>query len=342
MHLICCSTNLCVNIVMSQILNDTKTSFILLTDLDSILLLFNELKLPNVEIFHIKKTADINFIQIIKEKNRIRKYLRSKEIDYCYFYHQAFGGIYNWTITYLSHRKHKILFNRVTPPIELPRARSVNAIKQTIIYKVIYNTEITCLNRGNHIILPQLSKAFFQKNKIEFIDITPQHEKNERYICQKFLPNINRLKNKIVLLTGSVVESLQVDQNEYKEKINLLINEIGKEQIISKRHPRFNDLIGIEKELFQLPYFIPMDLFKNSFSIYIGYNSTLLAEAANNGALSISLINYMNPIDCNRRNNWFKYFENILKEGKQIHYPQTLSEIILLLNPHKQHYAKNQ
>lgn len=83
-----------------------------------------------------------------------------------------------------------------------------------------------------------------------------------------------------MLVSGSVVADNLVSKEDYENIINEIIDFVGTENATIKMHPRFDDMIGKEQELNEMPKYIPGNVIIDAFDIYIGYYSTLLVEAA--------------------------------------------------------------
>lgn len=191
----------------------------------------------------------------------------------------------------------------------------------------MFQTDIDPIFDGA-IYVPSLSKKFFDKNKIHNIECNSDLTIIAKYISNKFIID----KDKILLLTGSVVASHLIDEEIYTQYINNIISAIGDKKIISKCHPRFNDLFGKECDLQQIPSFIPGNLIINNFEYFIGYNSTLLVEAAVSGKKAISLIDLIPPINSQTSQYMHTFLSNRLKGKGLIYYPKNIEELLSYIN----------
>jgi len=75
-------------------------------------------------------------------------------------------------------------------------------------------------------------------------------------------------------------------------------------------------------------------MFYSQNLIYIGYTSTALTEAANNGLIAISLLYVLTPVSVERKN----YYKNYLKKNLQsgiIYFPKNIESIISILNENR-------
>lgn len=325
MELLLCNTNLAVTTVVCQLVKQPDKNFMVFTDVKNIYTFLSLIAPSNMELHFIESNYGLlSLWGLLKKREEIKTLVSKKEINNVYCYHQAFGGFYNWIISYCHKRGCKITYYRLLDNLVLPQAKGLGAFKLKMIYRLIYSTDIVVLERGNSLILPKLSTAFYQKNEINEERYLVDEEVLEK-ISQIVLSNLGLTINKhaILLLTGSVIDTGQVTIQEYSQKIKDLIQHVGSNHIVAKCHPRFNDETEDEKKLAHIPSYIPMEFLLGHFRVYIGYNSTILKIAADKGLTAISLVSYMVPVDEERRDNWYIYF------GKSnIIYPRSVFEIL--------------
>lgn len=325
MELLLCNTNLAVTTVVCQLFKQPDRRFVVFTDVKSIYTFLSLVALPNMELHFMESNYGLLSIQkMLNMRKKIKTLVEKKEITKVYCYHQAFGGFYNWIISFCHKQGCRVMYYRLLDNLVLPTAKDLNAMKLRIAYKLLYSTDIIVLDRGNSCILPKLSPRFYRKNDI----------KEDRYIVdEKIIEKVSQIvldklgialnDNAVLLLTGSVLDTGQVTKAEYSQKIKELIDAIGASHIVAKCHPRFNDETEDEKRLVHIPSYIPMEFLLSYFKVYIGYNSTILKMAAYKGNTAISLVSYMVPVNIERRDNWYIYF------GKSnIVYPKNITEIL--------------
>lgn len=325
MELILCNTNLAVTTVVCQLAKEQKKKFVVFTDVRSIYDFLFLLSPTNMELHFVESVFSYSgYWRIIKSKRRVKDLIVAKHINKVYCYHQAFGGFYNWIIHYCARQNCEVIYYRILDNLVLPTAKNnLDTLKMKWIYKLLFSTDVKILDRSNHTYIPKLTNTFYQKN----------HIAEKRYSIDEIVINetaqtvINKLgidtrMASVVLLTGSVMDTGQVKRVEYSEKISQLIAQIGGNRIVAKCHPRFTDETKEEKELLHLPSFIPMDFLLDRFDVFIGYNSTVLREAASKGKVAISLIECLTPVNVERRNHWYSYFE-----GSSIIFPKDITEI---------------
>ncbi|WP_302561859.1 hypothetical protein [Phocaeicola coprocola] len=325
MKLILFNTNLAIKTVLSQIA--TKENYIIFTDLENIEKFFNYIHFNNIHIFKIKSKYGWKDLRaLLQAKLWIKSFFKQNHIEQITYYHQAYGDFYNWIITYAHHLNIEIKYYRVLKNINYPKLHSLLGYSTWLKYKLLFNTDVIIQNRGNQTIFPKLSQSFLTRNNIEEYtfkeDIQAIKETSEKLRKQL---SLNITPNSIILLTGSIIATNQVEINEYTNKTRNLIKKLGKENIICKCHPRFQDEIKDEKELQHIPNFIPMELLLDFFPTYIGYNSTILISAAQINKTAISLIDYYTPISIERKNKWYNYFSNA-----NIKYIKDIQELSLL------------
>lgn len=302
-----------------MILSNKDKTFLVLVDQYCFVKLFNFLNLPNV-ILIVTKNPSIKELNITKKKllEQIGKYNISK----IYFFHNEFGDISNWLIHKLSH-KVKIYHGEIYKSLPYPTKYNLKGLKLKIRYQLLYQTNIDPKYNGSRFI-PSLSHLFFKANNINNIKCDNNLELISKYINDK----LNIQQNKILLLTGSVVSSQQVDALTYEKYMDKIITAIGEKNILSKCHPRFNDLFGKECELQQVPSYIPANLILNNFECFIGYNSTLLVEAAAAGKKAISLIDIIPPLNSHIPQSWHSFFMNRLNNNTTIFFPRNIQELL--------------
>ena len=172
---------------------------------------------------------------------------------------------------------------------------------------------------------PSLPTSFFKLVNAQIISI-----KVNQYLVTKelnsFISSL-QIKAKYILLTGTVVKCGYVNAERYTKGINEVINLLGINNIASKCHPRFANFYGKEFQLKQIPHYLPGNLIINQFDVFIGYESTLLVEAAIAGKIVISLLDYFMPTNEEAQKNWHSFLDNRLNKSGVIYYPKNISEL---------------
>lgn len=325
MTLLICNSNLFVPVVLTKVLTESTSKFLILVDQECLEELFLFLNIPNVFLIRTTNPSPKKPFKAWKIKRKLLKDINNYQIDNLIFFHNEFGDIVNWLIQKLSSRI-VIYHGHVYDSLPYPKApNNLDKLKLNIKYFFLYNTPMDILYNGNRLI-PSLPKCFFIKNNIHIIQCPVNYEIISNLVSKKLqiMPSDNK---NVILLTGSVVATEQVNEHIYIRYINDIINEIGPNNILSKCHPRFNDILGNENDLQQIPSFIPANIILNNFQYFIGYNSTLLVEAAINGKIAISLIDLIPPINKKTPQYWHIFFQNRLQEKGYIYYPKNLQEL---------------
>lgn len=330
MTLLICNSNLFVPHILTKVLNEPSSEFIVLVDQECLEKLFNFLNLSNIHLIRTINPSPKTPLKAKRIKQKLLDDLGCYHINDLIFFHNEFGDITNWLIQKLSPRitvYHAHIYDNLPYP---KASNSLNKLKLKIKYLFLYNTSMDILYNGSRLI-PSLPKSFFIKNKIQTIQYTADYNIISNFINNKLqIEPSNNKKN--ILLTGSVVATNQVNEEIYTKYIDNIINYIGTNNILSKCHPRFNDLFGEEKNLQQIPSFIPANIILNNFQCFIGFNSTLLVEAAINGKIAISLIDFIPSSNEMISKNWHIFFNNRLQGKGIIYYPKNLEELSVILH----------
>ena len=176
---------------------------------------------------------------------------------------------------------------------------------------------------------PSLPCSFFKKIQAETISMPVNNALNKQAVYQIF--NDYEIKGNYVLLTGTAVQDHWYAEEVYTTFINQIIDMLGRDKVLSKCHPRYKELYGKEKELTQIPSFIPGNILIDNFDFFIGIESTLLVEAAKAGKIAISIIDWLRPNE-----QLYKvqhdFFDNRLQGQGIIYYPKTMADLKEILN----------
>lgn len=312
MTILICNTNLAVRTVACQVMDRPEVQYIILTDLDNVVQFFSLLNFPNATITKYQSGCSLlSIYKILSIRKPLKKLIDDNSINGVYYYHQGFGGMFNWFITYAHRKNIPITYYRVLGPYSVPLAkRSLKMLFFKYYNKFVYNADVNMHDGGGGHFTPILSDYFKTSNCIEEKKYEVLSETLAK-IIDKILVNLNIRHNpKVVLLTGSVIATGQVRIEEYTAKIRLIIDSIGPENIIAKCHPRFSDEVSVEKSLPHIPSFVPMEFLLDMFPIYIGYGSTILSMACEKGKTAISCVDLMKSIDSTNPQRIHSYFAN--------------------------------
>ena len=141
----------------------------------------------------------------------------------------------------------------------------------------------------------------------------------------------NMTNKKILFCVGGIIEDNLINQDEYIEKNNGLIEALckyfRKDEISLKLHPRFTSLYSKEKTLDFIQNHVPGNLIIDHFDIVIGYSSAILFEAANMGKMVLSTLKYFTPLNEQTQNQYIDYLQSNLIGENKIHYFSKLKEL---------------
>lgn len=323
MDVIFCLSNLFVPHTLTLVKGSDR-KVLVYTDQEGMYKFFTGLGLKNVEIFYrkdLKIRRDLSSaIRIVTKRNEILKWLLEKNPQRIYFFHNTFGDLENWLIKKLSKKSqlvHIPVFNELPFQVNYNVRSILGILKNYFVHGIL--TEPLWEGKDFRYKLPE---SFFIKYHIEKIEL----EIDDVFINEVITKKFNLINKKIVLLTGSVVETGQVEESEYVKKINNLINFVGKEKIIAKPHPRFPNRYGLEKELDLIPYYIPANVLYSIFSTFIGYSTTTLSEAAERGLVATSTLDYFDSTN-EEKTKHYKEYINVNKKSGEIHYFTDLGSI---------------
>lgn len=328
MTLVFCLSSLFIPHTLTLI-QGSKNKVVVYSHEEGVCMFFNALNLDNVEVFY---RADLKIRQDIYSLKRIREQreeflsrLIRFNIAEIYFFHSTFGSIENWLIKNFRKRaqlNHIAVFN------DLPFRRRYNLSSIIGVLKgfLIHGILTEPLWNGDEYIY-KLPDSFFVKNKVKKLQLTLSDD----FIQNVVLKNFYFGKRKILFLTGSVVENRQVEESEYIEKVDALIDLIGKENIIAKPHPRYRSQYGREKELDVIPHYVPANVLFYFFDFIVGYSSASLSEGCSFGKKVISTLEFMKPIS---KEGAFFIREYMVKNSKHdcICFPHSIQEFKSILS----------
>lgn len=320
-----CNSNMFVPIVLSDVLRHKKESFLIMSDIQNIVQFFNILNLPNVIIFEF---GGYGYKTIKQEKNRLKKLLFDGGISHITFYHAEFGDLANWFLIKAHETGIRINYCKLFDSIPMPRARWYQGIKLRLSQFFYFHYLPEIVDDGTRY-FPSLPKSFF--TRVGSIDVRIEVDKN--LISDNLRTVLDKLHITcdILLLSGSTVHDNLVSEHDYVRVVDKFVQIIGKDKVAVKQHPRYEDLHGFEKELVEIPSYIPGNLLTGSFSIFVGYSSTLLVEAAHEGKIAISLLKMMKPKNENIPCNFIKYIENRLNGKGVVYYPESMEQLLQII-----------
>lgn len=321
MKLFLWNTNLATRSVISQILS-SYDSCIILTDQKSIKDMADLIELPHTIVIYLESVY--NIITVFRAKSIVKNLFRNNHIDHIYMYHQGYGDFYNWIIRYAHCQDIPITYKRVLSKVKGEPCYCLRSIFLRLKFWCLYRVNYDVIKRyDSYGFQFLLSKHFFKKNKIveeqAFINSDSLDIIGEKIFGKL---NLKIQPNSIILLTGGLSDVGYVTREVHEKKSAELINRLGNNRIICKKHPRFDDESKAEKELPHIPSFISMELLMHFFNCFIGYSSSVLLNTSKEGICSISLIDYYGCSNEHER----KFLKQYLSDA-EVFYPQNLEQL---------------
>ena len=330
-NIILCTSSLSIPFTLSLIKKFKDTSTII-TQSKEIFKFFTKFY-PKLDIIFIEQLKSlINKNLLIMIKNNYYNYLLKKKVNFffnkysnCNVYAniRAFSPLSAYTLLVLS-QKNKIHHQKL---VKLSWIK----IKPNFKFKIleIYNKLIfgldchTILNEDNEKILVYSDKFF---KKINAKNINYKIEANS---IKKFSEkNFNISNTKILLLcSGNLLKRGLIEKKLFNEFMKKWSFESNFKKISLKRKNYKEIKCYPEKNLNEVPSFIPANLLIYKFKVVIGFNSAALFEAANKSCKSISLL-YILSNDIETINYYKNYFKINLKRNKKVLYPKTFKQFI--------------
>lgn len=333
-ELLICNSNMFVPYVMTECLKNRNTRYIVASDTPNINQFFELLNFDNVVQLKYS-TGKISVIY--KEKKKMKSFFANYRITKVVFYHAEFGELANWLLLKFAKKGVCIEYHKVFDSISVPKAKWYQGLKIRMKQWLCFNYFPDVLDDGTNL-FPSLPNSFFKRLKA--VSIESKIDRALIYNAAKGLNDKLNIKGNVLLVSGSVVADNLVSKEDYENIINEIIDFVGTENATIKMHPRFDDMIGKEQELNEMPKYIPGNVIIDAFDIYIGYFSTLLVEAAQNGKKVISTLYLMKPQNEASQQRFYEYLENRLNGKGVIYFPKTIEELFDLLTAYKNNSFK--
>ena len=272
--LLICNSNMFIPTVLTEVLNNQQESFLVISDTRSITKFFEFISIPNVDFIEYGQLE--GHFDFFSKKRQLLKALGRYDIGEVVFFHAEFGEMANWLIKRLS-SDVPIKYCKLYDSIPCPRCRKWLTVAKIKLKQYLYwGIKMDVLEYPYP--FPSIPKKFFKDVKAETITMPIENVKVSNVVSRRMTEI--KLVGKFVLLTGTVVHDGFYTADIYTKYINNVITSLDIKNIISKCHPRYKDLYGLEKELPQIPSFIPGNVLINNYDYYVGFESTLLVEVA--------------------------------------------------------------
>jgi len=268
----------------------------------------------------------VKLVEVFILKWRAWKYFRKVHDANIYFFFNGAAFFYAWLIYKLS-KNNKLYYQEDIDLSVFPEKKEFVTWVNKYFIKILYNEAVVPIDQGNGNIAYKMSQDFISKVKVNKIEIDLSSKNISNWLNMKF----NFPKGDILFLS-SFIKEFGTNEDEYIKQNDNLLCELRNSgyKIHLKLHPRCNIKNSLEKELFEIPKYYPANLLLN-YKVIIGYASATLAEAANNGILSISLVDFYKFATTEEPTNLKSYLISNLIQGKMILFPLNINEIRKLL-----------
>lgn len=330
MKIIFCISYLSVPLTIS-IIEEATDDFLIITDQDSLYQLFSTLydgctiiKVKPLS-FTLSKTTPLEIIKVVWYKRKYWNLLSKFENADVYFFFEAFGHFESWLIKKLAY-KNNIFYKKVVDLSYLEKVKKIKSVLNQQFIRVLYG-QITDTLISGKMVYYAISARYLQGINAKDFSLTV----NKSLITQKVSKVFDIQGNDILFLMGGVTEEGFVTNREYIAKMTKILDAINADRIMLKYHPRYTIANKIEAGIQRLPDFIPANIILGNFKIIVGYETSTIFVAANEGKIAISLLNYYIPISDVRKNSFKRYLNENTDPGKKIYFPETVEEILLLL-----------
>lgn len=302
--IIFCLSYLSVSWALQIIEDEGYENCIVITNIDSIEKLFRELYNPEFVYstkisgkyilffqernpFKLISKLFFNIHNIIKDK----RYFSNISEKNIYFFFTAFGVYESYLIKRLS-KKNNVFY---LPDVKMDAYSRDNSVKSKInriLIRIFYKLSVTTLKNGQSLVFA-LSNNFLQDISAKSFQLPDNLLKVKNKICELYKFKTAKI---LFLASGLAIKSGTIEQNEYINKTNKLLNylthKFGEQAIVIKTHPRFTKKYGNEKNFKEIPNYLPGNLIVHNFDIVIGFDSALLFESANENIIVYSTLDY--------------------------------------------------
>lgn len=327
MTLIVCCSHLYVPTMLSLLENNGNCC--IYTDKIDIKEMISFLKIKSDVFFDKDAMTAFHRLGLIKQRKKLMKvWVSHKNITQIYFFHEGYCEAANWLMLQLA-KSSDIKFHYV------PIARSyfLDKINKAKGLSSKLKSLYCCVVWGYMPIFPQedkncsvMQQSFYNKlhiKKEETIEI-------DSSVGESILPE-EFDKNGIVLLENPNLSDLQSEKN-YSFFLAKALGPVASDYpVYFKNHPGKTKKVGLENDIAEIPSFISGNMLTRRFRAFVGVNSALLCEAANDGTLSICLA-YLVDMDESVRKEIVRYHRLL---SDKVIFPQSIEELINILRVFK-------
>lgn len=327
-NVIICSSHLYVPTALTFILKHQNDSHYIYTSNSSIAKLF-ENSLLDVKV--IKEPPRIDYPHIInsfKFKRWINREIAGIMPSSFLFFHDGYCMPVNWLM-----KKHckNIPINYCPTYTDDVKKCKIKTFRQLFYFmsnKLLWGININPKKGLNGTQIPYLSPSFFKQIKAENIEISVDKQLINDNLY-KICPSIASSSNKAIVFLQCELVAISISKDIYISYINKILANLDMSECLFKAKPGREKCFGNEQSLKKIPDYISASLILNTFKVVIGTSSTVLAQAANNGILSISLVELIPMQDAKEKKLVIDYLNNL---SSNIKFPKSFEEFNELIN----------
>ena len=330
-NIILCSSALSIPFTISLIEKFKDTS-IIVADSKEIFKFFTKFY-PKLDIIFIEKVKSLTNKNLVKMiKNNYYNYLLKKKVNFffnkysnsnVYTNIRAFSPLLAYILLVLSQKNRihhqklvKVKWRKIKPNFKFKFLE--------IYYQLFFGLDCHTVQIKQNKKFIVYSDKFFKKINAKSIN----YKTNLNFIKRFIKKNFNIASTKILLLSsGNLIKYELIEKKLFYEFMKKWSFDSNFREISLKKKNYKEIKYYLEKNLNEVPAFIPANLLIYNFKVVIGFNSATLFEAANKSCKSISLL-YILCKDLEIINYYKGYLNRNLKKNKKVLYPKTFKQFI--------------
>ena len=273
----------------------------------------------------------ISLFRILKLKQRTWEYFKNFKNCNIYFFFNTAAFSFAWLIYKLSKNNH-LLYQEDIDLSSYTRKTGFFPTISKYFIRFVYKEEVNPIDQGNGLTSYKMSKKFLNKVKAKFLQLDLDYLSLSKWVAQKIkLPegNILMVTNWMPEHGVTIEEHIQFNDALIKDLLDHGYNPHF------KMHSRAKNKYSLEKTLLEVPKYYPASMLL-SYKIFIGYVSSALIEASNNGLVSISLIDYIPTCNQERKKDMKNFLMTNSTAENEILFPSSLSEIKSIIENSKE------
>lgn len=325
--LVICNSHLYIPATLTLILSNGDKKFVIYTDNTSIETFFQRSELDIKVILEPRWLTLRHPINIMEFKNNIIRNVNRYHVNEILFFHDGECMPANWMLKKLKDKvpiTHiPILNDNVKPHKKYDLKQLISIISNYIAWGI----KVTPIYGFNNYLTPYLDESFFRKLNCSRLLVDVDYGLIARNL-DIISPLFKEKRSEILWLQSEMVGG-SISQADYISVIDMIIEHIGFNNLMYKAKPNFENSFGLEKQLQSVPSYISANLIVNKFRAVIGTNSATLAESAEKGIPTFSILNLFHYNNENDKDLAIKYLNSL---SKRIIYPRSIQELIELIN----------